>query len=120
MKDIAPPFRTPSTWCESTSTDAKSAKKVTKGNKHSLLNNMDSNKNGKVTSDKCVAFWAVRFADIDGNKDGSITKVEFDTKVVEWCTIIDVNKIGSVTTVEFTDKWVGACQVVKLIKSLSK
>jgi Ca2+-binding EF-hand superfamily protein len=98
------------TWCGAPSTDAKPAKKATKGNKHSLHKNMDSNKNGKVTSDECVAFWTVRFADIDGNKDGSITKAEFDTKVVEWYSIIDVNKDGSVTTVEFTDRWVGPCQ----------
>jgi len=81
---------------------------------------MDANKDGKVTSDECVVFWTVRFADIDGNNDGSITKDEFDTKVVEWYSIIDVNKDGSVTTVEFTDRWVGTCQAEKLKKSLSK
>jgi len=108
------------TWCGTPSKDVKPAKKAIKGNKHSLHKNMDANKNGKVTSEECVAFWTVRFADFDGNNDGSITKDEFDTKVVEWYSIMDVNKDGSVTTVEFTDRWVGACQAEKMKKSLSK
>jgi Ca2+-binding EF-hand superfamily protein len=108
------------TWCGAPAKDAKPAKKATKGNKHSLHKNMDANKNGKVTSEECVAFWTVRFADIDGNNDNTISKDEFDKNVVEWYSIVDVNKDGSVTTVEFTDRWVGACQAEKLKKSLSK
>jgi len=108
------------TWCGAPAKDIKPAKKAAKGNKHSLHKNMDANKNGKVTSEECVAFWTVKFAENDGDKNGSLTKEEFDTKVVEWYSIADVNKDGSVTTVEFTDRWVGACQAEKLKKSLIK
>lgn len=108
------------TWCGAPTKEVKPAKKATKANKHSLHKNMDANKNGKVTSEECVAFWTVRFADIDDNKDDTITKTEFDTKVVEWFSISDVDKDGSVTTVEFTDRWVGKCQAEQLKKAMSR
>ncbi|MDD2319962.1 MAG: hypothetical protein PHO83_07930 [Geobacteraceae bacterium] len=107
------------TWCGAPPKETKPSQKATRSDNKPLHKSMDSNKNQKVTSDECVAFWTVRFAAIDENKDGSITKDEFGKKVIEWYSITDVNKDGSVTTVEYTDRWVGKCQADQIKKSMS-
>ncbi|MGA7826736.1 MAG: EF-hand domain-containing protein [Geobacteraceae bacterium] len=100
-------------WCGPAPKVAKTSKKAAHGIKQSMFKSMDANKDGKVTSDECVAFWTIRFADIDGNKDGKISKEEFNKNVMKWFSIVDANKDGSVTATEFTSRWVGPCQAEK-------
>jgi hypothetical protein len=74
-----------------------------------MLQEMDSNKDGKVTQAEIAAFEAARAAEIDTDKDGKITAAELQAfhekerarHEAEWLARMDTNGDGAVSVDEF-------------------
>ncbi len=87
-------------WC---GPEAKAPKK-TKGK---AAKSIDANKDGKVSKDECVVFWAARINDMDTNKDGKVTMDEFLAAAKKEFKKIDQNGDGVISVQEYDYYWSG-------------
>jgi len=87
-------------WC---GPEAKAPKKA----KSKTPKSIDANKDGKISKDECVVFWAARINDMDANKDGKVTMDEFLAAAKKEFKNIDKNGDGVISVQEYDYYWSG-------------
>lgn len=97
-------------WCGAAPTNLKAA---ARGNKQPQFSKMDSNRDGKVSSEECQALWTIRFRDADENRDGKLTSREYVQSIILWFADMDPNRDSSVTQSEWNKYWIGSCRTAK-------
>jgi Ca2+-binding EF-hand superfamily protein len=101
-------------WC---GTAPKNGKTSARGNKQPQFSKMDRNRDGKISTDECVALWTVRFRDADENRDGKLSSREYVQSVIIWFADMDPNRDSVVTLSEWRNYWIGKCQAEKIKKA---
>ncbi len=104
-------------WCGAA---PKNGGRSARGNKQPQFSKMDRNRDGKISTEECVALWTVRFRDADDNRDGKLTSREYVQSVIIWFADMDPNRDSAVTMSEWKSYWIGKCQAEKTRKSLGR
>ncbi|MHB8108899.1 MAG: EF-hand domain-containing protein [Syntrophorhabdaceae bacterium] len=94
-------------WCGAAKGADKVKKPVKMGRKASRPKLMDKNKDGKLSQDECVLFWAGRFIDLDADHDGKLTREEYLGKMKDMAKTMDINGDGVIVIEEYNISWLG-------------
>ncbi|MRR34604.1 hypothetical protein EG829_07885 [bacterium] len=81
-----------------------------RGNKQPQFQKMDCNRDGRISSDECLALWTIRFQHADENRDGSLTSKEYVQSIIIWFADMDPNRDSLVTMNEWNRYWIGRCK----------
>jgi Ca2+-binding EF-hand superfamily protein len=97
-------------WCGS---KAKASKDVKTKAQANLVADADINKDGKISTDECLAIWLTHFNNMDTDKNGKVTMDEFVTYIKKRFKELDKNGDGYIVLDEYDYYWSGKAVPVK-------
>jgi Ca2+-binding EF-hand superfamily protein len=97
-------------WCGPTAKAPKDIKGKAQAN---LVAGADINKDGKISTDECLAIWLTHFNNMDTDKNDKVTMDEFVTYIKKSFKELDKNGDGYIVLEEYDYYWSGKGAPVK-------
>ncbi len=94
-------------WCGKAGDAAKIKAPVQMDRQQSRFQRMDTNVDGRLHQNECIAFWAGRFVDLDANRDGKLSRDEYISRMKALVKTMDLDGDGVISLEEYRISWLG-------------